>query len=78
VVVDPVKPMLNGPGAKRGKLISDKLLSSFTFKFNLRCYIKVTDFGYAKVLGADGRTFTLCGTPEYMVRRCRLTLSTPR
>jgi len=29
-------------------------------------YLKITDFGYAKVLGADGRTFTLCGTPEYM------------
>ena len=27
-------------------------------------YLKLTDFGFAKVL--DGRTYTLCGTPEYL------------
>ena len=27
-------------------------------------YVKVIDFGFAKV--ADGKCFTLCGTPEYM------------
>lgn len=31
-----------------------------------RGYLKVADFGHAKHLGrADGRTYTLCGTPEY-------------
>lgn len=27
-------------------------------------YMKLTDFGFAKFL--DGRTYTLCGTPEYL------------
>lgn len=27
-------------------------------------YLKLTDFGFAKV--TDSRTFTLCGTPEYL------------
>lgn len=28
-------------------------------------HIKITDFGFAKVLN-DDRTYTLCGTPEYL------------
>jgi len=28
-------------------------------------YLKVTDFGFAKKIG-DGRTWTLCGTPDYL------------
>ncbi len=28
-------------------------------------YLKLTDFGFAKVLN-EGRTFTICGTPEYI------------
>ena len=27
-------------------------------------YLKLTDFGFAKT--CDGRTYTLCGTPEYL------------
>lgn len=29
-------------------------------------HLKLVDFGFAKYLKGDGRTFTLCGTPEYM------------
>lgn len=28
-------------------------------------YIKMTDFGFAKVVG-NRRTYTLCGTPDYL------------
>lgn len=28
-------------------------------------YLKLTDFGFAKFL-SEGRTFTICGTPEYI------------
>lgn len=27
-------------------------------------YLKLTDFGFAKII--ENRTFTLCGTPEYL------------
>ena len=30
-------------------------------------YLKVADFGFAKQIGG-GRTFTICGTPDYQVR----------
>lgn len=32
---------------------------------NSNGYLKLTDFGFAKVL-KDGKTYTLCGTPEYL------------
>ncbi len=40
--------------------------------------MKVTDLGFAKVVARDKRTYTLCGTPDYLapeiilnkVRRC--------
>jgi len=38
VQVDPMKPMLTGPGAKRLKLECDKPVSSFAFKFDWRRY----------------------------------------
>ena len=38
VQVDPIKPKLKAPGAKRLKLKCDILLSIFAFKFNLRRY----------------------------------------
>lgn len=29
-------------------------------------YLKITDFGFAKKLSPGSKTFTLCGTPEYL------------
>lgn len=29
-------------------------------------YLKLTDFGFAKVVTTTGKTYTLCGTPEYL------------
>lgn len=29
-------------------------------------FIKMTDFGFAKDIGSSGRTWTLCGTPDYL------------
>ena len=29
-------------------------------------YSKLTDFGFAKVVEPGARTYTLCGTPEYI------------
>ena len=31
-----------------------------------RGYLKVADFGFAKKVPIGGKTFTLCGTPEYL------------
>lgn len=31
---------------------------------NTNGYLKLADFGFAKVI--DGKTYTLCGTPEYL------------
>lgn len=32
--------------------------------FDRHGYIKITDFGFAKYV--EDKTFTLCGTPEYL------------
>jgi len=65
VQVDPMKPKLKPPGAKRLKLKCDILLTTAPFKFNLRRYaVRIV---YA--LGDDGRPI--------LVRPCRLTLSSP-
>jgi len=36
-------------------------------------YLKLVDFGFAKRIGARGRTYTVCGTPDYQARACALT-----
>jgi serine/threonine-protein kinase ULK/ATG1 len=39
--------------------------------------LKIADFGFARYIQPTGMAETLCGSPLYMVRRCRLTLSNP-
>jgi hypothetical protein len=34
-------------------------------------YVKLVDFGFSKALPFGDRTFTFCGTPGYVTRRCR-------
>ena len=29
-------------------------------------YVMLTDFGLAKILGQNEKTYSFCGTPEYM------------
>ena len=31
-------------------------------------YLKIVDFGFAKQMEADELAYTLCGTPDYLVR----------
>jgi len=69
VQVDPIRPTLKDPGAKRLKLKCDEPLSKFAFNLHLRRYTWVPD-GETKLIFA-----MLFGIS---VRRCRLTLSNPR
>ena len=31
-----------------------------------RGHMKITDLGFAKIVTGDKRTYTLCGTPDYL------------
>ena len=42
--VDPIRPTLKAPGTERLKLNHEELPLNFSFKFNLRRYIKVHMF----------------------------------
>ena len=35
-------------------------------------YLRLIDFGFAKELKKGERAYTVCGTPDYLVRWCRL------
>jgi hypothetical protein len=74
VQVDSIKPVLKAPITKRLKLKIDGPLSSFAFKFNLRRYNKEIVIEKIKDLVQE----KYGGIAEtVMVRRCRLTLSSP-
>jgi hypothetical protein len=56
VLVDPIKPTLKPPITKRLKLECDILLSTFSFKFNLRRYnVATAPEMCARLLAARGR-----------------------
>ena len=52
--VEPIKPTLKAPGAKRLKLKHDGLLSSFAFNFSSRRYSKARASASAAEAAADG------------------------
>jgi hypothetical protein len=64
VQVDPIKPTLKAPGAKRLKLKFDDLVSIFAFNVKLRRYAE----GAGGFSEKHGRAAAAAG-------RCRLTLS---
>ena len=47
-----------------GKNIIYRDLKPENILINSNGYIKLTDFGFAKII--EGKTYTLCGTPEYL------------
>jgi len=83
VQVDPIKPTLKAPGAKRLKLKHDEPLSNIAFSFNLRRYNAVSSMraAYRKPFVAFGmRSLKATGLPadDYlqvpqMARSCRAT-----
>ena len=52
-------------GAFSSKLISCCLLQPENLLLDGKGFIKMTDFGFAKVV-TNKRTYTLCGTPDYL------------
>ena len=52
--VDPIKPMLKPPGTKHLKPKYHILLSTFAFKFNLRCYFEVHSLHHLELALAEG------------------------
>ena len=65
VQVDPMKPKLKPPGAKRLKLNCDTLLSTSAFRFNLRRYnVALDELRRAQTLAGMGR-HAQCGATRY-------------
>ena len=45
---------------------------------DIRGHMKITDLGFAKILTGDKRTYTLCGTPDYLAPEIILNKASPR
>jgi len=72
--VDPIKPMVKAPGAKRLRLKNDESLSNFDFNSNLRRYTEVVVLATGGSIGfGSPQTLTDTGLKLAKVWRCRLT-----
>ena len=64
---------LNNPAAPHDYLLNLFVRGGwlvYSLLLDKRGYLKIVDFGFAKKLKKNEWTYTLCGTPDYLVSVC--------
>ena len=57
---------MHGCTAKPDAIHAMCLLQPENLLLDSKGHMKVTDLGFAKIVGPGKRTYTLCGTPDYL------------